>query len=306
MDASEKQYFELMKTRIVTVMQQANSGIPVNIADWKGNDIFLFQEDIRAKAGAYFSEKWFYNHFKTRNAKIPRIDLLNILSRYVGYQDWAEFKNKNTEDVPNLKQFKGSNRIFYLLPGMAAVVFFLVWVLIKQGSYATYTFCFVNHDSDQPIRSGHIRVDVLSDDESPMQITCDAEGCFTYRTNKQEIRFLVTAPYYYPDTVRRILRKEARSEKIPLRINDYALMLYYYSNSKIQDWEKRRSQLDRIIADSAYICQVLGKEDLGVELYNKQEFIDLLTTPAASLQHLEILEIFFTHEQISTIRFIRN
>ncbi len=306
MDASERQYFELMKTKIVTVMQQTNSGIPANMADWKGNDIFLFQEDIRTKAGAYFSEKWFYNHFKTHDAKIPRIDLLNILSRYVGCIDWAEFKNRNATQIPAISQMKGSNRIFYLLPALAVIVFLLIWAVIKQGSYASYSFCFVNHDSGQPIQNGHIKVDVLAENESPMQILCDSSGCFTYRTNKQEIRFVVTAPYYFADTVKRILRKEARSETIPLRMNDYALMLYYYSNSKLSDWEQRRNQLNKIISDSAYICQVIGKEQIGVELYNKKEFIDLLTTPASSLQHLDILEVYFSNKQISTIRFTRN
>lgn len=303
MDSSERQYFELMKTKIVTVMQQTNAGISMNIGDWKGNEIFEFQEDLKRKAGAYFSEKWFYNHFKTQHARLPRIDLLNILSRYVGYIDWSEFKHKNRHNIPSISQFQGSNRIFYILPVLAVVLFLLALWIIRQGSYATYTFCFVDHDSEQSIRDGHIEVNIIAENESPVQKLCDSSGCISYRTNKQKVRFVVKAPYYYTDTVNRILRKSQRSEKIPLRINDYALMINYYSNANVLDWKKRREQLNLIIADSAYICQVIGQKNLGVELYNKTEFIDMLTTPVSSLRHLQILDILFSSNKIISVRF---
>lgn len=305
MDATEKQYFELMKAKIVAVMQEYNAGINRNISDWKGNEIFEFQEDLKKKVGTYFSEKWFYNHFKTRQARLPRIDLLNILSRYVGYLDWSEFKHKNRDNISSIGQLEGSNRIFYILPLLALIVFGLTWWIIRQGSYATYTFCFVDRDSEQPVINGHIEVTVRTDNESPVRILCDSNGCFSYRTNRQEILFSVKAPYYYPDTVKRLLRKAEKSEKITLRINDYALMIEYYSNARVLDWQKRREQLAQIIDDSALICQVFGPTDLGVELYNKEEFIDLLTTPANSLQHMQLLDIYFERNKITSIRFKR-
>lgn len=305
MDATEKQYFELMKTKIVAVMQECNAGINKNISDWKGNEIFEFQEDLRKKVGTYFSEKWFYTHFKTKQAKLPRIDLLNILSRYVGYLDWSEFKHQNRDHVSSIGQYTGSNRIFYLLPLLALILFGLTWWIIRQGSYATYTFCFVDRDSEQPVVNGHIEVTVMNDKESPVRILCDSAGCFTYRTNRQEIHFFVTAPYYHPDTVKRLLKKAEKSEKITLRINDYALMIDYYSNARIKDWRRRREQLDQLIADSAFICQVFGPTDMGIELYNKAEFIDMLTTPATTLQHLQVLDIGFYRNQITSIRFKR-
>ncbi|MBN2480425.1 MAG: hypothetical protein JXB19_01695 [Bacteroidales bacterium] len=292
-----------MKTKIVQVMQQSNPGISRNIEDWKGQDIIEFQEDIQLKVNAYFSEKWFYNHFKTFSEKLPRIDLLNILSRYTGYIDWSDFKYKNRDKIPLINKYKGPNRIFYVLPAIALVVFIIALLLIKAGSLIAYKFCFVDQVSKEPVRNSEVEVTLLYDNESPLQLQCDPEGCFTVKTTEQRIKFLVTAPYYYSDTITRILNKAERNEEIQLKTDDYALMIYYFSNSKVDDWKKRREQLENIIADSAYICQVFSKSMMGMELYNKKEFIDLLTLPTSGLRNIEIIEMLYANEKITTLRF---
>jgi len=287
-------------------MQQTNVGISRNIEDWKGKDIFEFQEDLKLKVNEYFSEKWFYNHFKTYNEKLPRIDLLNILSRYSGYIDWAEFKYKNSDKITLITEYKGSNKIFYLIPVLALIVFIIAWAIIKTGSLTTYKFCFIDKDSKEPIRNTKIEVSILYDKESPVQQVCDSEGCFTLKTGEQKLKLLAKAPYYYPDTLTRILNKAKRTEEIQLKINDYALMIYYFSNSKVNDWKKRREQLDKVISDSAYICQVFNKGMMGMELYNKKEFIDMLTMPTSSLKNFEIIDILYKDEKINTIRFMQD
>ncbi len=285
-------------------MQQTNAGIARNMADWKGQEIIDFQDDLQRKVNAYFSEKWFYNHFKNDNQKLPRIDLLNILSQYTGYTDWSAFKYKNRDKITLIIEQKGSNSIFYLLPGIALMVFIVAFVLIKAGSMVTYTFCFVDQDTKEPVKNTNLEVTLLFDNESPLRQECTPDGCFTYKTGDRQIKFVVKAPYFYTDTITRILNKAERNEEIPLKVNDYALMIYYFFHSKVDDWKNRREQLDRVIADSAYICQVFPHGMKGMELYNKKEFIDLLTIPASSLQQIEITEILYTNEKITTIRFI--
>lgn len=67
-----------------------------DISKWKGIDIIYFQEDLRQKAKGNISEKTFYTYFKNNaQEKIPRIDMLNILAVYVGYNSWSEFRKKN-------------------------------------------------------------------------------------------------------------------------------------------------------------------------------------------------------------------
>ncbi len=67
-----------------------------DISKWKGIDIIYFQEDLRKKAKGNISEKSFYTYFKTSPVtKLPRIDMLNLLSIYAGYGSWYDFKKQH-------------------------------------------------------------------------------------------------------------------------------------------------------------------------------------------------------------------
>ncbi|MEN4759308.1 hypothetical protein ABEG63_03115 [Chryseobacterium sp. C39-AII1] len=67
-----------------------------DISKWKGIDIIYFQEDLRKKAKGNISEKSFYTYFKTSPVtKLPRIDMLNLLSIYAGYDSWYDFKKQH-------------------------------------------------------------------------------------------------------------------------------------------------------------------------------------------------------------------
>jgi hypothetical protein len=302
-ESTDKQYFELLKTEIVRVMQQTNAGISSHIEDWKGQDITEFQDDLRQKVNTYFSEKWFYNHFKSFHTNLPRIDSLNILSKYAGYMDWLEFKHKNRDKLVEVIEQKGSNRIFYLLPAIAVIVFVLIMTVIKTASITTYRFCFIDRDSKRPLTNSNLQVTLLPDNESPVRLQCDSGGCFTWRTGQQRIRFAVEAPYYFSDTIIRALSKARKTEEIQLKVNDYALMIHYFSNSKVDDWQRRRDQLDNIIADSAYICEVFNMGTVGMALYDKREFINKLTMPVRSLKNIRILNTEYLHDKIVVLRF---
>ncbi|MBD3903764.1 hypothetical protein NAL32_01720 [Chryseobacterium sp. Ch-15] len=66
------------------------------ISKWKGIDIIYFQEDLRKKAKGNISEKSFYTYFKSSPvSKLPRIDMLNLLSIYAGYASWYDFKKNH-------------------------------------------------------------------------------------------------------------------------------------------------------------------------------------------------------------------
>lgn len=90
-----------------------------DISKWKGIDIIYFQEDLRKKAKGNISEKSFYTYFKNSPVtKLPRIDMLNLLSIYAGYDSWYEFKKQhlfagellrddedlNTEDLKEIEK----------------------------------------------------------------------------------------------------------------------------------------------------------------------------------------------------------
>ena len=179
----------------------------------------------------------------------------------------------------------------------------ILFLLFKLLSTREYTFRFYDADTAEPITSTIIEVSVLLPNESPVSHLCGSDGSFTLKTDKANIRFSVKSPYYQTDTIFRTLDKFNRNETVKLRPDNYALMIHYFSSMNVKDWQKRRDQLNRMIADSALIFQVFSKEAPGVELYGKWEFINKLTLPSTGLKNIEILDTRYQEDRITMIRF---
>lgn len=89
-------HFEQLKNEVQTHYLENHTPSFDDISKWKGIDIIYFQEDLRKKAKGNISEKSFYTYFKTSPVtKLPRIDMLNILSIYAGYVSWYDFKKNH-------------------------------------------------------------------------------------------------------------------------------------------------------------------------------------------------------------------
>ena len=98
---TDKQQFDALKTRVEARFKEGHPHCHVPISEWKGQWIVDFQEDLTAKAQGRVSEKWFYTYFRTTEvSKLPRIDMLNLLSRYAGYENWAELRHVLEGDRP--------------------------------------------------------------------------------------------------------------------------------------------------------------------------------------------------------------
>ncbi len=96
MSDTEFLHFQSLKKAVQDKYLETHSPAYDDIFKWKGIDIIYFQEDLRQKAKGNISEKTFYTYFKNNSQeKIPRIDMLNILSVYSGFNSWSEFKKKN-------------------------------------------------------------------------------------------------------------------------------------------------------------------------------------------------------------------
>ena len=316
MSRSDQRYFEALKIKIVAMMQQSYPGINPSISEWKGQEITDFQEELLRTGNAHLSEKWFYTHMKSVSKSLPRIDVLNLLSKYAGYANWDDFVFKNKDlilesqnETPAAKPVAGavpdrSNRYFIILPAVTLVVVILFFGLFMLFNTREYTFSFYDADTKEPITNSQIEVCLLQEGESPVTGLCDKQGCFRLKTDKSLVRLVVKTPYYRSDTIVRILKKLNQQEIISLHANDYALMIHYFSQMKVDDWEKRRSRLDKMIDDGAMIYQVLGnKGAVGMELFNKQEFIDRLTIPSGNLRNIEILDSKFRNDKICVLRF---
>ena len=73
---------------------QSYPGIDPEISNWKGQEITDFQEELIKRVNGQLSEKWFYTHMKGESESLPRIDVLNMLSQYAGYNNWQDFRYK--------------------------------------------------------------------------------------------------------------------------------------------------------------------------------------------------------------------
>lgn len=284
-------------------MQQSFPGISPSISEWKGQDIVNFQEELLQKVNAHISEKWFYTHMKSDRDKLPRIDILNLLSKYAGFADWNDFVCRNSGKKP-APVLKSGNKYFIIVPLLVIGVMGIFILLNKKMSTREYTFCFYDTNTKEPITNTVIEVSLIMENESPVNYLCSPEGCFSLKTDRSYITMVVNTPYYRNDTIRRTLKKFNPSESIGLQANEYALMIKYFAEENVTDWQIRRQKLDEMFDDGALIYQVMDdKKATGMDLYTKWEFIDKMTMPSQSLKNIEILNTKFSGERIVLLRF---
>jgi hypothetical protein len=285
-------------------MQKSYPGINKSISDWKGQDITDFQEELLMKVKAHISEKWFYNHIKSESKSLPRIDILNLLSKYVGYANWDEFVFKNSvQKSVEIKAPKG-NRIFIIMPVLLILVMAALFLIFKIFSTREYRLNFYDAHTKENINGSKIEVQVLSDKESPENYLSDESGIIILKTDERVLKMVVSAPYYKTDTITRTLKNFDSDQKISLQADDYALIIHYFSVMNVDDWQKRRKYLGEIIDDGAIIYQVMNDARAsGMEIYNKEEFINKLTMPTGSLKYIEILDTKLKDGKIMVLRF---
>ena len=305
MENRDFKYFEFLKQKIVATLRRTYPGVSTHIHEWKGQSISFFQEDLLTHVNDQISEKWFYIHFKSRTTKLPRVDILDMLSKYVGYKDWGDFKYENKDQIESEihKKTTNPNRMFIVVPAIMLLILTIFYLIYSFSSTRDYQLCFVNADTMQPIEMGPISISLFHKDGSTNAMNLDEEGCLQIKTDQIIIRFAIDAPYYINDTIERTLKKFDRIETIPIRTDDYALMIDYFSKGKVLDWKKRRQQLDEMIAENARIFEVHQTGVQGVELYNKWEFIDKLSIPSLSLKQIQILDTEYLNNQIIGLRF---
>ena len=171
-----------------------------------------------------------------------------------------------------------------------------------MSSHNTFHFCFLDADKNEVITTIPLDIKVLKENESPLYFKTDSTGCFSYKTEEPYIKFVVQSPYHKTDTILRYIDSN-QNTMIHLETDDYALMLHYYTTGNVTNWKKRKQQLNSLIANEAQIYQ-LFEQQMGVELYAKDDFIRMLTIPTASLQHIRILDKTYKDGQLVQLKFM--
>ncbi|AVI50013.1 hypothetical protein C5O00_02050 [Pukyongia salina] len=298
MEAANKKLFELLKQAVSDTFLKENHA-PIAIGDWKGEEIERFQEDLFVHTRGRVSEKWFYTYFKNEAEKLPRIDMLNLLSEYAGYENWNTFRSKHGELLALEENPKRKNNKFLWL--FLPVLPILIAMYFLLNSENSFRFCMIDEDRGEPITQIPLDVKILSEGQSPIYLKTDSSGCFEYSSKEKIIRFVVQSPYHKTDTIIRHIDANENAN-VPLATDDYALMLRYYSNGNLGELQKRKQQLNNLIADDAQIYQIFPAQS-GIELYSKEEFINKLTVPTSSLKNINILDKRYRDGKIVKLKF---
>lgn len=313
-------YFSQLKKAVQDEFLQKYSPEYSDIVKWKGIDIVYFQEDLRKKARGNISEKTFYTYFKKEVRKLPRVDMLNLLSVYVGCDSWSDFKKKNPieqeikitekeikqESAP--KKIALNNKKVWALGIIGLILMGIIVSLFAVFfSEKTFQYCFLDLDTGGKIK-GSIDVKLFKENESPIYYKVKAGECFEIRTKDKKIHMEISAPLYETIEIIRELEDAPEMENITLNPDDYALMLHYYStkdvnNNSLELIKNKRQQLNRLISDDALIYQVFDSDVYGIETLTKQKYIGLVTTPIKSLQNLKVLSTKIENGKIVSIKF---
>lgn len=294
MHPEEKYHFNYLKKAVATSFLKENTASD-SIENWKGEEIAAFKEDLFQKQQSNISEKWFYTYIKKDPIKLPRIDILNLLSAYSGFQNWNAFKNAHP--YSNAKNEKGHKNMLYLLV-FISILGILYFALNRENEFQ---FCFIDEDKNESITSV-LDIKIIQDSESPIYLKTDSSGCFSYKTKEKNIHFVVQSPYFKTDTIYRNIETQAKNT-IKLNTDDYAMMLRYYANGNVNDLKNRKLQLQNLIADNAQIYQVFSQNN-SVEIYTKESFINKLIVPTSSLDKLNILSRSYKDGKIVKLKFI--
>ena len=273
--------FLILKKEIASKMNRDFSMSSADITLWKGEDIVIFQEALLAQVKGQISSKWFYTHMKSDGESLPRIDVLNMLSQFVAYDNWADFLSQKSKEEVLEGKFKNSKLLFVLFP-------IIILISFLSQKEAVYTISIIDFDTNKPPENT-IEFELLKSDESSQKITTDSLGQVILPVNEALNTLIITSPYYKEDTLQRKIMNEG-GEIFKVKTDDYALMVHYFSKSKVKDWKRRRRMLAEIFHNEAEIIEIY-KGTYGIEKYNKQEFINKITMPLTSLRTLEVIDM---------------
>jgi predicted DNA-binding transcriptional regulator AlpA len=297
--------FQNLKNDVLLVYKEHH---PYFVGDWKtfsSQDIQNLIELIETQVKQTVSEKWIYTHLKPEtNEKLPRKDMLNILSQLVGYSGWEEylFKNKKVVEIP-LKAKKVSVRrkwIWFLsLLGISIVIALFIYGFVYEKDNVHSLEVKDSYTNDK-ISTEDIKAVIVNDSaEIPVEIVNSELQIKT----KDSAKVVIKSPFYEDKTV--MVKNTHPHPNIVLEPDDYAMMLKAFMKSDIKDWQTRKEQLHKILADDLEVIVML-KNNLGAEYFNKEEFSEKLVIPTASLKKMKVIEIKNnTDKQINFIRIIQ-
>lgn len=299
-------FYELKKR----VLLRYRETYPYASSEWKNvssKDIQQLIDDIEEATKQRISEKWIYTHLKPAdNEKLPRKDMLDILSVYCRFDSWDAFAYtlQNTETVIIAdKQTPGKKRwIGFLALVLISGTAFFLWKqnqpTKKVGVDKQETVKVKDFYTQEEINDSTIQLFVKEKDQlKPLQINNIPTTVVEHKS-----KIVVESPFYSEAIVE---VKEERTT-IVLKPDDHAMMIKAFMQSDIKDWETRKAQLNSILSADLEVLIHL-QNGLGIEYMNKEEFTQKLTIPTQAIKRWQVLSMEQDNtDRITKIRIKQN
>jgi hypothetical protein len=291
-------FFQLKKS----VLEQYQKSYPYFVGNWKtfsSQDILNLMDDILLKTKQSVSEKWIYTHLKPEtNKKLPRKDMLDILSIYIGKSGWDEFKFDNNLNI-DLKNKKNKintkfHKKAYVIIGVLGLMLlsFLLW---KNFKIEKPKINLKNTYTNETINKNEVKAYVIED---------AVEKQIEFENGKinveEKTKVIIKSPFYKSKVIS--VEPNSVEQIIDLNPKDYAMMLKAFMKSDIKDWETRKIQLNKILSDNLEVMIML-QNNLGAEYFNKTEFSQKLIVPSKAIKKMKIVEL--KQEADNKISFLR-
>ncbi|MGC4041712.1 MAG: hypothetical protein QM710_13230 [Flavobacterium sp.] len=300
---TELEHFQRLKQQVLLKYQEH---YPFFKGSWKtfsAQDIQNLIGLIEEKNKHTISEKWIYTHLKPEtNQKIPRKDMLNILAQFVGISGWDEFVFETVpETAPGSALQKKPAKIWWAVLLICTGI--AVWYFGFHSSAAPKenSIQLNNEFTNEKIQSDEVKVVQLEDSvEKPLEVK---DGKVQVSpSGKKETKLLVKSPFYHPKTIIVNNEEPEPPKQVALTPDDYAMMLKAFMVSDVKDWQTRKVQLNKILADDLEVIVML-KGNIGAEYFDKNEFSQKLIVPTAAIRKMKIIEL--ENNEDNKIRFIR-
>ncbi|MGB3344500.1 MAG: hypothetical protein WBA61_11345 [Aequorivita sp.] len=279
----DQELFYRLKEKVLVAYRDC---YPFFQGDWKSfgsRDIQNLIDAMEKKTRQTISEKWIYTHLKPEtNEKLPRKDMLDILSRFVGYTGWDEFAFQKQEDIKGTVKKRSSFWIWVVAGSV------LVGIII-YGSIRNREFVDTNTEPSKSISKPIVE---------------------TNESNTNNVEPVMEAPNktYVPLKANEEMKGNLSIDEQNgitesfLEPEDYTMILKAFMLSEIKDWETRKQKLEKILSPDLEVIVMLGN-NLGAEYFNKTEFAHKLILPTASVRRMKIIDL--QTDANNQVRFIR-
>jgi len=298
---SDLEHFSLLKEKVLQVYREHFPYYKGSLETLGSKDILNLLVLVEEKTKQRISEKWVYTHLKpSENKKLPRKDMLNILAEFSGYKSWEEFCYLAEEKKPITEKVKTTNnkKLVWILLFSSAIIFVLVWILKPKNEVEKYQQIEIKDEfTKQKVNTEELKVTKIEEDKKE-NVTLNKDK-IELKNTTESTKVKIESPFYED---KEVILKNAGKTSIYIKPNDYAMVLKAFMKADIKDWQTRKKQLNAILAEDLEVIMML-KNNLGAEIFNKEEFSQKLIIPTSFLKTLEIIEV--ENDSLKKIKFIR-